>query len=123
PEDYAMHLEGRIDAFARVQAATTRDLEGGADLAGMVAEELLAAAAHEGEQLTIAGPPVRLSARAATTLGLAIHELATNSVKYGALAQDGRVAVTWDVDAEHLHLRWRESGLASPLAPPTRRGF
>lgn len=123
PDDYAMHLEGRIDAFARVQAATTRDPAGGADLEVLVAEELRAAAAREGEQLSIAGPQVRLSVRAATTIGLAIHELTTNSVKYGALADDGRLDVSWEIDGDLLRFHWHESDLKTPLSGPSRRGF
>ena len=61
-EDYAMHLDGRLDALARTQALVTRDPQAGIDLEYLVAEELLAHAAHEGEQVTIAGPPIRLKA-------------------------------------------------------------
>ncbi len=129
-EDYAAHLEGRIDAFARVQAAVTRDPTAGIDLEQLVSHELLAYAAHEGEQVrSIAGPPVRLRAKAAETFALAVHELATNAVKHGALsAPNGRVAATWRFDeaAEPepaLVFDWTESNLDGPVAPPARRGF
>ncbi len=128
-EDYAMHLEGRIDAFAQVQAAVTRDPMGGVDLEILVADALLAVGAHEGGQVSgIGGPRVRLRAKAAGTMALAVHELATNAVKYGALsAERGRIAVGWTVEAAddggRLVLRWTETGVALSGEAPKRRGF
>src|SRR3712207_5418388 len=93
-EDYAMHLDGRLNAFARTQALVTRDPEAGVDLEYLVADELLAYHAKEADQVRISGPPIRLQPKAAETLGLAVHELATNAVKHGALrARQGRVEV------------------------------
>ncbi|WP_018263553.1 CheR family methyltransferase [Methylobacterium sp. WSM2598] len=129
-EDYAAHLEGRIDAFARVQSAVTRDPAAGIDLEQLVSHELLAHAAHEGEQVRrIEGPPVRLRPKAAETLALAIHELATNAVKHGALtAPSGRVTVTWRIEDRSapeplLTLAWIETGVTLSGDPPSRRGF
>jgi two-component sensor histidine kinase len=126
-EDYAMHLDGRINAFARVQAAVTRDPTGGVDLAQIIGDELLSYAAREGEQARVSGPPVRLQPKAAETLGLAIHELVTNAVKHGAFSTpNGRIAVTWRIETDgagpRLVFAWRESGLPKPAAPK-RRGF
>src|SRR5207244_9177512 len=93
--EYAMHLDGRLNAFARTQAMVTRDPEGGIDLEYLLVEELLAYNAHEGEQVRVAGPPVRFQPKAAETFALAIHELATNALKYGALSQPtGRIEAT-----------------------------
>jgi two-component system CheB/CheR fusion protein len=127
-EDYAMHLDGRLNAFARTQAMVTRNPAAGVDLEYLVAEELVSYHAHEGEQVTIGGPPVRLQPKAAETFALAVHELATNAVKYGALSgSNGRVSVTWTVHngagARHLGFEWAESGVALPAAAPRRRGF
>ena len=59
----------------------------------------------------------------ALNLALALHELATNALKYGALSVDGGlVAFDWSVEERTLVLRWRESG-GPPVAPPSRRGF
>jgi PAS domain S-box-containing protein len=124
-EDYAMHLDGRIGAFARVEAAVTRDPTAGIDLAQLVAEEMLAHTAHEQDQVDIVGEPVRLAPKAAETIGLAIHELATNAVKHGALSSPrGHINVSWrkeDGAEPRLVLGWQESGVA--IAPPRRRGF
>ncbi len=127
-EGYAMHFAGRLDAFARVQAAVTRDPSAGIDLASLVAEELLTCAAQEGKQLNLSGPAIRLQPRAAEILGLAIHELATNAVKYGALASPrGHVAVAWrleDKDGEQrLKIEWTETGVPVLSLAPRRSGF
>ena len=127
-EDYAMHLDGRLNAFARTQAVVTRNPAAGIDLEHMVAEELVSYHAHEGEQVRIEGPPVRLKAKAAETLALAMHELATNAVKYGALSsENGRIVVTWNLDGSdgdvRLKLEWRESGVALDATRPRRKGF
>jgi len=122
-EDLAMHLDGRINAFARVQAAVTRDPRAGIELAQMVADELLAHAAREEKRLRMEGPPVHLRPKAAETLGLAIHELATNAVKYGALSvPQGRIEVTWRIEPSRLVIDWRESGVPGPVGP-LREGF
>ncbi|ACL58661.1 CheR family methyltransferase [Methylobacterium nodulans] len=129
-EVFAAHLEGRIDAFARVQAAVTRDPAAGIDLEQLVSHELLAHVAHEGDQVrSIAGPSLRLRPKAAETLALAIHELATNAVKHGALsAPNGRIAVAWRINEgatpePMLVLDWSETGVALSGEPPAHRGF
>ncbi|WP_296744191.1 GAF domain-containing protein [Mesorhizobium sp.] len=129
-EELGMHLDGRIAAFARVQAAVTRDPTAGLDLEGLVADTLFAASAREGEQLSIAGPPVQLAAKAAETIGLALHELTTNALKYGALSvPDGHIAVRWtldkapDSDCAALSLEWVESGQTPSDTRPKRNGF
>jgi two-component sensor histidine kinase len=128
-DDFAMHLDGRINAFARVQGAVTRDPDAGIDLEMLVAEGLLAVGAHEGEQVKgIRGPKVWLQPKAAETIALAIHELSTNALKYGALcAENGRIAVGWDYEGTdgqtRLVLRWIESGVRLSGERPERHGF
>lgn len=127
-DEMASHFEGRLDAFSRVQAIATRNPEGGVDLAGLIEDELLAHAAREGEALRIEGPDVSLKPRPAETISLAIHELATNAVKYGALASEkGLIAVRWDRfradGSETLRLVWEENGLDLPAQEPERQGF
>jgi two-component sensor histidine kinase len=126
-EDFAAHLDGRIGAFARVQAAVTRDPEAGIDLGLIVADELNAAAAHEGDGVSIKGPDIRLQPKAAETMALVVHELVTNAIKHGALAgEKGRVKVTWAVEPGEpsiLCFVWKESGVAVSTRRPPRRGF
>nr|WP_246408469.1 CheR family methyltransferase [Microvirga lupini] len=127
-EDYAMHLEGRIEAFARSQAMATRAPDAGVDLEEFVREELLSLAVRDEEKARIDGPPVRLRAKTADSIGLAIHELATNALKYGALSGDtGHIDVTWRIEGadgdRKLRLEWRESGVSVASRAPRRRGF
>lgn len=124
-EEYAAHLDGRLNAFARTQALVTRDPGGGVDLEYLVIEELLACNAREGEQMRVSGPRVRFQPKAAETFALAIHELATNALKYGGLSQsNGRVEVAWRLDERlaELVFEWRERG-GPRVAPPPRKGF
>lgn len=123
-EEMSAHLEGRIDAFARVQAMVTRRPDAGVDLAALVEDELLAHAAREGQHIRVDGPPVTLTARAAETLSLALHELATNAVKYGAFLKDGRrLRVGWAVAEGRLRFAWTETGVPMSGEPPAREGF
>jgi two-component sensor histidine kinase len=72
------------------------------------------------------GPVVALTPGAAQALSMALHELATNALKYGALSNPrGRVALSWSADRPNgqLRLRWAEAGGPPVLAPPARRGF
>ncbi|WP_298258093.1 CheR family methyltransferase [Bradyrhizobium sp.] len=126
-EDYAAHLDGRLNAFARTQSMVTRDPEGGVDLEYLVVEEMLGYNAREGEQLRVSGPPVRFQPKAAETFALAIHELATNAIKYGALSRPtGKVDVSWrlygDADQTELIFDWQERG-GPRVEPPQRKGF
>lgn len=122
------HLQGRIDAFARVQAVVTRDLDAGVDLTALIADELLAHSIHEGKRLKIEGPDLCLLAKPAEAMSLAIHELTTNSVKYGALGtSDGEVRVSWTKrrgeGGETLHFTWAEQGRDRTLVVAQRTGF
>jgi two-component sensor histidine kinase len=127
-EEMSSHFQGRLDAFSRVQAIVTRDPEAGIDLAAMIEDELLAHAAREGEALKIEGPEIYLKPRPAESMSLAIHELATNAVKYGALSSGrGRIDVRWERvkpdGKELLRLVWEENGVDMPPHPPERQGF
>jgi two-component system, chemotaxis family, CheB/CheR fusion protein len=126
-EEYAAHLDGRLNAFARTQALVTRDPEAGVDLEYLVVEELSAYHAREGEQVRVDGPRVRLQPKPAESFALAIHELATNAIKYGALSEpSGRVDINWRIangdNRPVLMFEWREKG-GPPVFPPKRNGF
>lgn len=125
-EEFEQHLDGRLAALARLQSHLVRDLEGHIDLELIVRDELLAHAAGNADHIGLAGPEARLPARIAETFTLAVHELVTNAVKYGALADPtGRIAIRWSVergaDGAILDFAWHERIAA--LATPTRRGF
>jgi two-component sensor histidine kinase len=78
-------------------------------------------------RFSLEGPPLRITAKAALALSMALHELCTNAAKYGALsAPGGRVAIRWWLGpgegGRRFHLTWTESG-GPPVAPPKRHGF
>lgn len=128
-DEMAAHLTGRLEAFARVQSAVTRNPDAGIDLMSLLSDEMLAHAAHEGDQFTAKGPTVALQAKAAESLSLALHELTTNAVKHGALhgRNGGRIAVRWDYAGSdgnrYLEFEWRERGVDGVDRKPPRVGF
>jgi PAS domain S-box-containing protein len=127
--EFGPQFEARLRALSRVQALLARVSHQAITMRELVLAELVAHGAQPGERVTVEGEPVGLTAEAAQALGLALHELATNAVKYGALSQPGgQLAVSWRVDrgeeGEGVTLEWRETGVAYPGAtPPTNRGY
>ena len=128
-EEMAAHLNGRLEAFARVQSAVTRNPDAGVDLRSLIDDELLAHATHEGGGLKISGPSVALRPKAAESISLALHELVTNAVKHGALASrnGGRIAIAWSLNGDsgegNLGFEWREKSGDRELFEPSRHGF
>ncbi|PSO13831.1 HWE histidine kinase domain-containing protein [Bradyrhizobium sp. MOS003] len=118
---YVNAVEGRINALARVHTILSLSSWQGAELSRLIDEEL--APYSLGGQIVLAGPEVQLMPTTAQTLALALHELFTNSAKYGALStRSGRLAIGWQVEDELLTLNWDETG--GPLVmPPKSRGF
>ncbi|RYE78469.1 MAG: sensor histidine kinase, partial [Hyphomicrobiales bacterium] len=93
-----------------------------AALDGLVESQLKAFGAGKGGQIETHGPNVRLSPTAAQTIGLALHELATNAAKYGALSvNEGYVRIDWTLEPV-FSLTWREIG-GPVVVPPKRSGF
>ncbi|GJE42610.1 CheR family methyltransferase [Methylobacterium soli] len=127
--EFLAHFDGRLGALARTQNILTRTADSSIDLAELIGDEVISYSGRDGEQVTLTGPGVRLRQKAAETLGLALHELATNAIKYGALTgPEGHVAITWrsfgpDGGGERLILEWRESGVRLMNTDPARRGF
>ncbi|CAO4180664.1 Blue-light-activated histidine kinase [Methylorubrum populi] len=124
--EYASLVGGRLLTLARVQALLTRSAGAGVKMATIVHDEVSAQALRE-EQYTLSGPEIELPPKAAEILTLAVHELATNALKYGALSvPEGCVRVRWSVFAKEgetwLRFDWAESGAPDP-APISRRGF
>src|SRR6202163_127641 len=118
---YVRAVEGRISALARVHTILSLSSSQGAKLGKLVDEELAPYAMRD--QVAFSGSEVQLRPETAQTLALALHELVTNSAKYGALSTlSGRRSLSWDIQADHLMLAWEESG--GPLVEkPASRGF
>lgn len=125
-EEFASHLESRVSALARTQGALTIDERTGPELEDLIRAELTANAVRD-TQFVIAGPAFRLRPRAAEPMALALHELTTNALKFGALTQpEGRISVSWNIEtapAPTLRWRWIESNVSIAQPIPERRGF
>jgi two-component system CheB/CheR fusion protein len=126
-EELSAHLTGRLDALARTQGVFARTGDAAVELEELIREELVAVAARD-DQMSLRGPALRLRRQAAETLALAIHELCTNAVKYGALSEPaGRLDVSWRVfdgdGGRRLSLEWCESGVRALDVRPSHRGF
>jgi len=127
-QDVANHLEGRLASLARTQTMLTHAPGAGVSLETLIREELLAQNADE-DLITLDGPEIELSPKAAEVLTLAIHELATNATKYGAFAQAGAtLELRWRVEQtdegrDRLRLLWQERGVRILSAEPRRAGF
>jgi len=108
---YVEAVEGRIAALSRAHAVLALSRWQGVDLGGLVEEELAPFRPSHSDKIVIEGPRVVLRPKLAQTLALALHELATNAVKYGALSSlTGSVKATWELTDTNLVLRWIESG-------------
>ncbi|MBX3482609.1 HWE histidine kinase domain-containing protein [Phenylobacterium sp.] len=120
PKSATEAFEGRLRALASAHDVLTRQNWEAGPIGQIIAE---AVAPHHDGRIVAAGPAVDLDPKAAVAVGLAMHELATNAVKYGALSSPaGRVDVSWTVEAGKLRLTWRESG-GPPVKKPAQRGF
>lgn len=110
-DEYVDHLIGRLQAMGRTQSTLTRAPGRSVDLTELVREELLVHAVQP-EKCHVEGPEIALSPHAAEIVTLAIHELATNSIKYGALGDTGYIRIVWTAeqrdDKPWLSLRWQE---------------
>jgi PAS domain S-box-containing protein len=123
----ADRFESRLHALSQAHDMLTRKRWEGASLDDIVRAAIAPCVQQDTDRFEIAGGRVELDPQRALALTMALHELCTNAMKYGALSvQDGRVAIHWRCEgagsARRLELRWEESG-GPPVAPPTRRGF
>jgi PAS domain S-box-containing protein len=111
-DEYVDHLIGRLQAMGRTQSTLTRSPGRSVDLAELVREELIVHAV-QADQCHVDGPDVALSPHAAEIVTLAIHELATNSIKYGALGDTGYIRIMWTTEERDgknwVSLRWQET--------------
>ena len=116
----------RLAALGRAQGLVTQAGSDEMDLGDVVRLELAAHSVTEDGRLTVAGPSVMIGLASVQALALALHELATNAVKYGALWQDGaKLDVRWRIDhdpavGDRVVLDWQESGVTMPTEPPHR---
>jgi two-component sensor histidine kinase len=123
PEDFIARFSERIQSLSANQDLLLRSEWKGVEIKSLVHAQLAHFADLIGTRISTDGPRLRLNASAAQAIGLALHELATNAGKYGALSTDtGRVDIGWAVGNGVFTMSWAESGGPAVMAPK-RRGF
>lgn len=125
--DFVRNFSNRVQALAVNQDLLVDGLWRSIDMLDLVRGQLAPFGDLGPDRIVIEGAPLRLSPAAAQSIGMAIHELSTNAIKYGALSTvGGSIAITWktvpeDAD-ESFRIRWEERGGPAVIAP-ARRGF
>jgi PAS domain S-box-containing protein len=124
PEGLKQAIEGRIQALANVHSLFVETRWIGAELSTIATQELAPYSEKDERRVRIDGPQILLEPNAAQAIAIALHELATNAAKYGALsAPNGQVGLTWLHEADgRLTLRWNEMD-GPAVKRPTHRGF
>jgi PAS domain S-box-containing protein len=127
-EEFERRFERRLQGLAASHDVLVAANWQGAPLADLVRRQIVPFAEIQSSRVELAGPDVILTAEAAQAIGLAIHELATNAIKYGALSVPaGQVSVSWRFDdtaaaPRPLLLNWIEQD-GPQVSPPERKGF
>jgi PAS domain S-box-containing protein len=123
PDDFIERFSERIRALSANQELHVRDEWHGVDVEELVHAQLAPFADLIGSRIVMFGEKMRLNAAAAQAIGLALHELATNAGKYGALStKAGRIGIRWWTEGDTFTMSWMERG-GPAVSPPRRRGF
>ncbi|NEX46484.1 sensor histidine kinase [Pseudotabrizicola algicola] len=132
-EELAHVMRGRVRALSQTMALLGKQQWTGADLHDIVESELrpfnlvdttAAENATTEHHISVSGPPIRIGVAAAQPLSMALHELATNAAKYGALSvAGGQLSVSWSLEEGDVHILWREAGGPEINDQPRTTGF
>jgi PAS domain S-box-containing protein len=127
PEDFTRKFSDRLQGLAASHDLLVHNGWRGIPLDELVRSQLSHLRDMVGRSIMVKGPSVQLTPHSAQTLGMALHELTTNAVKYGALsAETGSVEIVWelrqDAETKVLALAWREEN-GPAVSPPRSRGF
>ena len=128
--EFQANFESRLMAMARSHDLLVEKDWSGASIEALIFAQLKPFMDEPAARLDVAGPPIMLAPEAAQNIGLALHELAANATKYGALLlPEGRIVIRWNVDDRQIpekfrkfRLSWQEQG-GPPVKPPTHQGF
>jgi two-component sensor histidine kinase len=121
--EFAQRFSERVRALGASQDLLINSDWRGAEMAQLVRSQLGHYKDLIGTRIQANGPGIRVGAAAAQTIGMALHELATNAGKYGALSNStGTISIDWQVTSERLIITWTERG-GPTVSPPVRRGF
>ena len=127
-EEFERRFGRRLQGLAASHDVLVRNSWQGAPLAKLIRQHLLPFIDTQSSRVELSGPDIVITAEATQAIGLAIHELATNAIKYGALSVPaGKVKISWAFDdgsvaSRELLLKWVEQG-GPPVLPPSRKGF
>jgi two-component sensor histidine kinase len=127
-EDFETRFGRRLQGLAASHDVLVRSSWQGAPVADLMRQQLLPFMDIQSSRVELAGPDLAVTAEATQAIGLAIHELATNAIKYGALSVPaGKVRISWALAGEspesrELSLKWVEAG-GPRVVPPSRNGF
>jgi two-component sensor histidine kinase len=129
PQEFAQALRGRLAALLRAKELVRPGIMGTEHATSerttvdALVREILQPYDDEG-RIGASGPDVSVGATAVTSLALALHESATNAVKYGALSEpSGAIRITWDTQGDDFRLEWEETGGPAIIVPPQAQGF
>src|SRR5262249_28949158 len=123
PEDFIERFSKRIQALSANQDLLVRNEWNGVEIEDLVRAQLAPFADLIGFRIAMRGARLRLNPASAQAIGLALHELATNAGKYGALSTDrGRVDISWGTGDGTFTMSWTERD-GPPVSAPKRRGF
>ena len=127
PADFAQRFSERLQGLSASHDLLVSDAWTGISLRALVLAQLAPFKELIGWRIALTGPPLRISAAAAQNIGMAIHELGANAVRFGALSNaEGQVTIAWRVEeaasGPRLEMAWQEEG-GPPVAPPQRQGL
>lgn len=130
PQEMAQALRGRMDALLRAKDLIRPGIMGTehesewTTMDALVRTVLQPYEDGSPNRIILSGPRIQVAAKAVTGLALALHETATNAVKYGALSRpNGSIRVTWDAGHDDFNLEWEETGGPAIDGTPQARGF
>jgi two-component sensor histidine kinase/CheY-like chemotaxis protein len=122
PADFVQSFGGRIQSMSRVHSQLSTNEWKGTQLRDIVQDQMRLGPVDEA-QISASGPDVYLDATAVPKMAMILHELGTNSLKYGALSKTaGVVTIAWTIGRQGLDMRWTERG-GPKIDTPVRRGF
>ena len=127
-EEFESRFGKRLQGLAASHDVLVRNSWQGAPLGDLLRQQLMPFMDIQSSRVELTGPEIAVTAEATQAIGLAIHELATNAIKYGSLSvPDGRIKISWVFDSEPLAsrgllLKWVEHG-GPRVVPPSRKGF
>ncbi len=128
PDEFIESFVGRLQGLAQSHDLLVQEAWRGGSLVELINGQIGHLLPATKTQIILVGSDLRLSVDATQNIGMALHELATNAAKYGALSSpQGKVKISWrkvedSGNQAHLHLRWSENG-GPPVKPQSKKGF